>query len=203
MNRKTENKLSSLRKLKEEGKLIVLSGPSGCGKTTLCAHLLKRKPQLARSVSATTRLPRVDERRNADYIFMQEAQFKCAIKSNQLLEYAKVFGKHYGTPKKPVLEMLGKGKDVVLCIDVQGAMQIRKAFSRAILVFIIPPTFGDLKKRLTKRSSDTKEEIDKRLKVAHTELGYVSKYDYLVVNDKIARATKTLESIIEAEHRRI
>ena len=185
------------------GGFTTLIGPSGCGKTTLCASLLRRDKSLLRSVSATTRAPRKGERKNADYIYMTEQCFKSAVKKKEFLEHARVFGKHYGTPKKFAIDNLKKGKDVILCIDVQGAKQVKRAFKDAVLVFIVPPTFADLKKRLAKRSSDTEDEINKRLKIARTELQSVCKYNYLVTNDKVKQATDLLEAIILAERARV
>ena len=185
--------------LKKRGKLYVVSGPSGCGKTTLCAKLLKKGLGLTRSVSATTRIPRADERRNKDYIFTTKGLFQKDVKKKRFLEHAKVFDNYYGTPKKFVLETLKKNKDVLLNIDVQGAAQIKKNFKEAILIFILPPSLKVLYKRLQNRSTDTKEEVKKRLKTAEKELNAISMYDYIVLNDKLSTATKDIVAIIKAD----
>lgn len=185
--------------LKKRGKLYVVSGPSGCGKTTLCAKLLKKDLGLTRSVSATTRIPRADERRNKDYIFTTKGLFQKDVKKKRFLEHAKVFDNYYGTPKKFVLETLKKNKDVLLNIDVQGAAQIKKNFKEAILIFILPPSLKVLCKRLQNRSTDTKEEVKKRLKIAEKELNAINMYDYIVLNDKLSTATKDIVAIIKAD----
>jgi guanylate kinase len=180
------------------GILFVISGPSGCGKTTLGKRLLSRISNLTNSVSATTRLPRKGEKKKIDYIYTTLKRFKQDIKKNRFLEYAKVFGNYYGTPKRFVLEKLNKGKDVLLSIDVQGASQIKKKFPKAVLIFIAPPTFSALKTRLLKRSSDSPQQIKKRLCVARRELKTMCAYDYVIINDKMAKATKELVAIVKA-----
>ena len=185
--------------LKKRGKLYVVSGPSGCGKTTLCAKLLKKELGLTRSVSVTTRIPRAGEKRNRDYIFNTKEFFLKDVKNKRFLEYAKVFGNYYGTPKKFVLEMLKKNKDILLNIDVQGAAQIKRNFKEAVLIFILPPSLKVLCKRLQTRSTDTKKEVEKRLEVAEKELNAVNVYDYIVLNDKLSAATKDIVAIIKAD----
>ena len=185
--------------LKKIGKLYVVSGPSGCGKTTLCAKLLKKELGLTRSVSVTTRIPRAGEKRNRDYIFNTKELFLKDVKNKRFLEYAKVFGNYYGTPKKFVLEMLKKNKDILLNIDVQGAAQIKRNFKEAVLIFILPPSLKVLYKRLQTRSTDTKKEVEKRLEAAEKELNAVNVYDYIVLNDKLSAATKDIVAIIKAD----
>lgn len=188
---------------KKKGTLFVISGPSGCGKTTLCRRLLKEKPDLISSISVTTRLPRKGERRNIDYIYITEKEFKKRLKKKGFLEYASVFGNHYGTPNRPVIDALEKGKDVLLNIDVQGAAQIKRTFKEAVFIFILPPAFGDLEERLLKRSSDTALQIKKRLKIAYLELRAIGRYDYAVVNDDMTEAAKRLVAIVTAERSRM
>ena len=185
--------------LKKRGKLYVVSGPSGCGKTTLCAKLLKKELGLTRSVSVTTRIPRAGEKRNRDYIFHTKEFFLNDVKKKRFLEHAKVFGNYYGTPKKFVLEMLKKNKDILFNIDVQGAAQIKRNFKEAVLIFILPPSLKVLYKRLQTRSTDTKKEVEKRLKIAEKELKAVNVYDYIVLNDKLSAATKDIVAIIKAD----
>jgi len=173
-----------------------MSGPSGCGKTTLCRRLLRRDPNLVCSISLTTRLPRRDEKRNRDYIYITKEEFRKEVKRRGLLEHARVFDNYYGTPRESVSNALNKGKDVILSIDVQGAAQIRRVFKEAILIFILPPTFDDLKKRLAKRSSDSDKQVAQRLRIAHKEIMLAATYDYVVVNDNMEKATGDLISII-------
>ncbi|NQT95448.1 MAG: guanylate kinase [Candidatus Omnitrophica bacterium] len=188
---------------KREGILFVVSGPSGCGKTTLCKNLISRRLGLVHSVSATTRAPRKNERANVDYIYMTEIEFAKAVEKKEFLECAKVFDNYYGTPKQFVLEKIKTGQDVILSIDVKGASQIKETFKAAVLVFIMPPTFKDLEKRLSKRASEDTTEIKKRLNIAHAELKSVNKYDYIVINDDIGKATDKLVAVIKTERSRI
>jgi len=188
---------------KEKGLVFVISGPSGCGKTTLCRMLLKENLGLLSSTSLTTRAPRRGERREIDYIYVAEDEFKKGLKDKKFLEYAKVFGKYYGTPKKPVIDAIKKGKDIILSIDAQGAAQIKRAIKEAVLIFILPPSFDDLKKRLLKRSSETASQIKRRLRVAHNELRAMDMYDYAVINDDMKEALNYLSAIILAERCRI
>lgn len=189
--------------MKKRGIIFVVSGPSGCGKTTLCRRLLRNEPGLVNSTSVTTRLPRKGERRDIDYVYITEDEFKTRLKNREFLEYASVFGSHYATPKRPVTDALKKGKDVLLSIDVQGAAQVKRIFKDAVLIFILPPAFSDLEKRLSKRSSDSSAQIKRRLKIAHDELRAINMYDYAVVNDNMREATRRLTVIVTAERNRI
>lgn len=179
--------------------LIVVSAPSGAGKSTLCNKLLKLYPEIKLSVSYTTRPPRLGEKEGRDYFFISEEEFRKKIEKDEFLEWAIVHGYRYGTGKRFVQENLGKNKDVLLEIDVQGAMKIRSIYLEAVLVFVFPPNFAILKKRLLARKKDNPKEMKKRLNQARKELGYIKKYDYLVINDKIEKAVERLETIINAE----
>ena len=183
----------------EEGLLIVVSGPSGCGKGTICNELLKRNNNVNISISATTRKPRVGEIDGQSYFFVSEEKFKEMIENNEFIEYAHVHSNFYGTPKKFVLDKLGKGEDVLLEIDVQGALQIKKIYPKGVYIFILPPSMDELKDRITKRGTETESDILKRLKTAYEELNYAKEYDYLVVNDELLDAVGKVESIITAE----
>jgi len=145
-----------------KGFLLVVSGPSGCGKGTICNKLLQRNKDLVFSVSATTRRPRNGEKEGINYFFIDDKRFKKMIGNNEFIEYAKVHKNYYGTPKNFVLNEINKGKIVILEIDVQGALQVKKAYSEAILVFLLPPSMSELKKRLTKRGTETEEDINIR-----------------------------------------
>jgi len=181
---------------KKKGTLFVISGPSGCGKTTLCEQLHRRRLGLVRSVSVTTRSPRKGEQKGRDYIYVTEEKFKEMIRAKAFLEYATVFDKHYGTPKKLVKDALNNKKDVILSIDIQGAIQVKRVLSNAVLIFIMTPSFDELKGRLKKRSSETTGQRRKRLKIAHHELQAMGAYDYLVINDKMKQAVDDLSAII-------
>ena len=192
--------------IKKKGILFIVSAPSGSGKTTLCNRLLDSVEGLSRSISMTTRSPRIGERDGMDYIFIEKEEFLKRKKKNEFLEWAKVFEEYYGTPKRYIRHLTTKGQDVLLSIDVQGAMKIKKLKMRAVYIFILPPSKAILKERLIGRSADSKREIAKRLKIAKKELSYFSRYDYVIVNSMLEPALESLRSIVIAErcraHRR-
>lgn len=181
------------------GLLIVLSGPSGAGKGTLCQALLADLPEVHYSISVTTRPPRPGESEGVNYYYVQKDVFETMLADGEFLEWAKVYDNYYGTPKKHVMSILERGEDIILEIDIQGAMQVRKNFPQGVFIFIIPPSINELKDRITKRGTDSAEVINKRLSCVHQELSYVSEYDYVVVNDTIQNAISKLKAIITAE----
>ena len=189
--------------MKKKGQLFIISAPSGSGKTTLCELLVKRIPRLARSVSLTTRLPRRGEKNGKDYIFVTEKKFREKIKRGSLLEWARNFGYYYGTPKDKVRKLLAGGKDVILAIDVKGAMKVRKLYLDSIFIFILPPSMEELKKRLKKRGANNGAEIRTRVEIAKKEISYLPMYNYSVINDSIKHAMAELGRIIKAERRKI
>ena len=189
--------------VKVRGVLLVLSGPSGAGKGTICQALLKSRPDMCYSVSATTRQPRNGEQDGVNYFFLTKERFEEMIRQDELLEYASVYGNYYGTPCQYVKDKLAQGCDVVLEIDPQGAMQIKKKFPEGVFVFIVPPSPTELSKRIHKRGTDSPEVIDRRLEAAAEELSYASKYDYLVVNDQVETATAKVSAIVTAEKNRV
>jgi guanylate kinase len=188
---------------KREGRLFVISAPSGSGKTTLCERLIKKVPGIIRSVSLTTRQPRKGEVNGRDYIFVTKEEFDRQKRVKGLLEWARNFGYYYGTPKAKVLKLLANGTDVVLAIDVKGAMKVKRLYSKGVFIFILPPSMAELKNRLRKRKTDDSLEISKRMRIAKRELLYLSKYTYAVVNDNLKEATEKLKAIIIAERCRI
>lgn len=191
-------------KKKRKGKIFVISAPSGSGKTTLCEQLLSLDPKgLLRSISATTRPPRAGERKGKDYFFISREAFESKRKKGAFLEWAKVLGNFYGTPREWVEKRLREGKDVILSIDVQGAMQVKKKCPATVLIFVLPPSFKSLKERLRKRSTESNKEISERLNLARQEVSYLPQYDYAVVNDTIKRATEKLKAIVVAERCKI
>lgn len=187
---------------KPQGLLLVVSGPSGAGKGTICSLLRKELPELSYSVSVTTREPREGEIEGKDYFFKTVAQVKDMIFRGELLEYAQVYGNYYGTPKPYVMDLLNKGKDVLLEIDIQGALQIKKVFPEGVFVFVVPPSLDELRARIYKRGTDAEEVIEKRLKAATGELSYASEYDYIIVNDVAEDATQRVLTLLEAERYR-
>jgi guanylate kinase len=188
---------------KPEGILLVLSGPSGAGKGTICKALLEKRPDMAYSISCTTRQPRVGEVDGKSYFFKTREEFEDMIAHDGFLEHAEVYGNYYGTPKAYVLDQLAQGKDIVLEIDPQGALQVKKNYPNGVFVFIVPPSLSELSKRIYNRGTDAVDVIKKRLSSATSELAYASKYDYLVVNDEVERATNKVSGIISTEHLRV
>lgn len=181
----------------ELGHLYVISGPSGVGKGTIINELLKDSSlNLTLSVSCTTRKPRPNEIEGVNYYFLTEDTFETLINEGNFLEYANVFGSYYGTPKDKVLEKLQNGVNVLLEIDVQGAMQVKKNYKDAILIFIMPPSEEELLNRLKGRATETPEQIERRILQAQSEMNYKDKYDFIVVNDKITDTVAEIKSIL-------
>lgn len=182
---------------------MVLSGPSGSGKGTVSQALINRRDDIVFSISATTRKPRVTEVDGENYFFLSEEQFKSMSENNEFLESAYVHCNYYGTPKQFVLDQIEKGEIVLLEIDVQGALQIKKTLKEAVFIFLLPPTMDELKNRIIKRGTETVEDINRRFENAFKELDFVGEYDFFVVNDKVENAVNDIEAIIAAERLRV
>jgi guanylate kinase len=188
-------------KLNERGLLVVISGPSGVGKGTVRKALFERENHnLEYSVSMTTRKPRHGEANGSDYFFVSKEYFEQKIEENKLLEYAEFVGNYYGTPIDYVEQRLNFGKEVVLEIEVQGAMQVREKMPDAVFVFIAPPSRQALRDRITKRATEPEEVINQRMEKAEREFNMAHKYDYIVVNDTVENAADRIMAIIRAEH---
>ncbi len=185
------------------GLLIVLSGPAGVGKDTLIEQWQLVAPNVRRLVTYTTRPQTADERHGLDYYFVTEEEFRALREENAFLEYAEVHGNWYGTPRREMEALRDAGRDVVLRIDVQGAMQVRAQFPEAILIFIAPPSIEELEQRLRRRARDDEESIQLRLMNAREEMEYIPRYDYLIINDDLNRALETLRCVIIAERHRV
>ncbi|MBE5730627.1 MAG: guanylate kinase [Clostridiales bacterium] len=185
------------------GLLIVIAGPSGAGKGTIYNSLLERLPNTIASISATTRKPRGVEQDGVHYFFKTVSEFESMIERDELLEYADVFGNYYGTPKKFVMDSIQSGKNVILEIDVVGAAQIKRKFPSCIMMFIMPPSFEVLEKRLRGRATDSEESIVRRLSEAKRELSTYEMFDYIVFNDDLQQAISQAEAIICAERNKI
>jgi guanylate kinase len=182
---------------------LVIAAPSGAGKTSLARALVETRPDLVFSLSATTRAPRSGERDGVDYRFVADAEFDALAESGELLEWAHVHGRRYGTLKSGVQAALAAGRTVVLDIDVQGAQQVQRALSEAVLVFVLPPSVSEMKRRLHTRGSESAEQLETRLRTARAELGTVNAFDYVVVNDDFEEALRTIEAIVAAERERV
>lgn len=194
----------SIIKTKSRGILIVVSGPSGAGKGTICSSIKERNENIWLSTSMTTRSPRGEEKNGVEYFFVSKEEFEQKIKDDGFLEYAVVHsGQYYGTPKDKIANMLNTGKDVLLEIDIQGAIEIQNKISDALFIFIMPPSMEILKERLMGRNTDSEEKILERFKTAYREINEVTKYNYVVVNDKIDLAISKVEAIIMAEKCRV
>ncbi len=188
----------------QEGLLIVLSGPSGVGKGTVCKQLRQKMASLTYSVSATTRAPRQGEVDGVNYFFKQREEFEKMIEQNEFLEWAKYVDNYYGTPHSFVKEQLRAGQDVILEIEVQGAMQVRERVGKdGIFIFLVPPNVEELKRRILERASETDESLMKRMQVMEREMKLIQHYDYCVVNDDLLLACDQIEAIINAEHCRV
>ncbi len=185
--------------MNKSGLLVVVSGPSGCGKGTVLKQLIENDEHVFYSVSATTRSPRVGEVDGVHYYFISKEQFEEKIASGGMLEYASYVGNYYGTPKQAVEEKCAAGYDVILEIEVQGAMQLREKCPDAVFVFIIPPSMEELEHRLVNRQTETQEVIQNRLNTARTELKFAPKYDYIVVNQTVEQAVSDIRAILQAE----
>ncbi|MCL0028254.1 guanylate kinase [Peptococcaceae bacterium] len=186
--------------MRKKGLLFVISGPSGVGKGTICKGLLRKDSlSLCLSISVTTRLPRSNEEHGKNYFFIDDKEFKSMIDKGELLEWAEVYGNYYGTPRKWVEKKLESGCDVLLEIDVQGALQVKSKIPESILIFILPPTINDLKERLKSRNTDSDEVISNRLKHVKDEIEKAVQYDYIVINDFIGKVLERVASIMIAE----
>lgn len=185
---------------REKGLLIVLSGPSAVGKGTVCAALRKENTEIQYSVSATTRQPRDGETEGVSYFYKTKAEFEEMKENNELLEWAEYVGNCYGTPRKFVEETIATGKDVILEIEVQGALQVKETFPEGVFIFLMPPSLKELRKRIENRGTETPELIDSRMSVAKEEIELMDKYDYVVENDEVHLAVERIKAIVTAEN---
>lgn len=185
--------------MKNKGMIIIVSAPSGAGKTSICDALIESDKNIVYSVSATTRNPRKGEKNGREYFFVNDIEFKKMVEKKMFVEWAKVHDHFYGTSKKVLEEAINKGKDILLDIDVQGAIKIKKQYKNALMIFITTPSLKILKERLIKRNKDSLDVIKTRIENAKKELTYLSRYDYLILNDKLDKSIEQAKSIICAE----
>ena len=184
--------------MSSRGRLFVISGPSGSGKTSLTNRLLEALPGLRFSVSYTTRPKRRGEEHGKQYFFVSSEEFEDMVDRNEFLEHAHVYGNHYGTSREFVESQLEEGLDVLLDIDVQGALIVRQATAEAVMIFVLPPSYAALRERLIRRGLDDAQVIELRLQLARKEIQYYRRYDYLVINDDLDRSLHELKSIVVA-----
>ena len=185
----------------EKGVLLIISGPSGSGKGTIVERLVDDLGYRV-SISATTRNPRPNEENGVHYFFKTKEEFEKMIEAGELLEHACFCDNYYGTPKEYVERQLGEGNNIILEIEVQGALQVKKKYNDAVLIFTMPPTIAELRRRLVNRGTEDMETIDKRIKRAEEELEYLPQYDYIVINDTVEQAVRDVDCIVKAEKMR-
>ncbi len=181
------------------GNLFVVAAPSGAGKSSLVKALLELDSHVHPSISHTTRAPRGQEKHGREYFFASEPEFDAMVQGNAFVEWARVHGNRYGTSKKAIEERIAQGSDVILEIDFQGALQIKKSFANAILVFILPPSWEELRSRLERRGEDSADVIEVRLKNAAIEMAQVSKFDFVIINELFERALFDLKAVVHAQ----
>lgn len=185
------------------GTLMVVSGPAGVGKGTVCKKFLKDNPEVKLSVSATTRSPRPGEKNGREYFFLSKEEFEEKIRTDNLLEYVTFVDNYYGTLKSAVEEKLAAGEDVLLEIEIEGAMNVKKKFPDSVLVFVVPPSFDELIDRLIGRGTESPEVVERRLNRAKEEFKCIENYDYVLLNDDIKDAAQRLKTILEAEKMKV
>lgn len=189
--------------MNEQGILVVISGFSGAGKGTLLKAMMKKYHNYALSISATTRSPREGEQNGKEYFFVSQESFEKMIEEEQLIEYAQYVNNYYGTPRQYVFQQMADGKDVILEIEIQGALKIKEQFPEALLLFVMPPNTDELKRRLVGRGTETEEVIDARLHRAEEEAAGIDSYDYILINDNLEQCVEDMHQLIQAQHNRV
>ncbi len=189
--------------MSDQGILAVVSGFSGAGKGTLMKALLEKHHNYALSISATTREPREGETDGREYFFVTKEAFEEMIQKGQLIEHAQYVNNYYGTPRQYVFQQMADGRDVILEIEIQGALKIKERFPEALLIFVMPPSADELKRRLVGRGTETMEVIDKRMRRAGQEAAGITSYDYILINDALDQCVEEMHQLIQAQHKRV
>ena len=189
--------------MNDQGILVVISGFSGAGKGTLIKAMLERHHNYALSISATTRKPREGEEDGREYFFVTRERFEQMIEEGQLIEYAQYVNNYYGTPRQYVFQQMADGKDMILEIEIQGALKIKERFPEALLLFVTPPSADELKRRLVGRGTETMDVIHQRLHRAADEAEGITSYDYILINDEIDACVEAMHQLIQAQHRKV
>lgn len=195
--------MSNIVKTSGKGNLIVISGPSGAGKDSIVEGLIKQNKNVSLSISATTRSPRGEEKDGINYFFLTRDEFEKKISDGEFLEYAEYNGNYYGTPKSGIIDKLNQGRDVILVIEIQGALKVKELIKEAIFIFILPPSMEELKRRLIARNTEDKEKILKRFQTAYKEINEITKYNYVVINDDLQDAVNKVDAILTSEKCRV
>nr|WP_314276994.1 guanylate kinase [uncultured Peptostreptococcus sp.] len=189
--------------MNKKGLLLVVSGPSGTGKGTICKDIVSKYEDINLSISATTRSPRVGEVEGRSYFFKTKEEFEAMVEKGEFLEYARIYDNYYGTPKKAIFDELDMGRDVILEIEMQGAMQIKKVYPEAVFIFVLPPSLQELKSRIIGRGTETEEEIEKRFNSAYDEIKLLGEYDYFIFNNIVEKSSEEILNILQVEKNKV
>lgn len=189
--------------INKKGLLLVVSGPSGTGKGTICKDIVAKHEDINLSISATTRNPRVGEVEGKSYFFKTKEEFEAMVDRGEFLEHAMIYDNYYGTPKKAIFDELNMGRDVILEIEMQGAMQIKEVYPQAVFIFVLPPSLQELKNRIVGRGTETEEQIEKRFNSAYDEIKLLGDYDYFIFNNIVEKSAEEILNILEVEKNKV
>lgn len=189
--------------INKKGLLLVVSGPSGTGKGTICKDIVAKHEDINLSISATTRNPRVGEVEGKSYFFKTKEEFEAMVDRGEFLEHAMIYDNYYGTPKKAIFDELDMGRDVILEIEMQGAMQIKEVYPQAVFIFVLPPSLQELRNRIVGRGTETEEQIEKRFNSAYDEIKLLGDYDYFIFNNIVEKSSEEILNILEVEKNKV
>ena len=189
--------------INKKGLLLVVSGPSGTGKGTICKDIVSKHEDINLSISGTTRKPRVGEVEGKSYFFKTKEEFEAMVDRGEFLEYAMIYDNYYGTPKKAIFDELDMGRDVILEIEMQGAMQIKEVYPQAVFIFVLPPSLQELRNRIVGRGTETDEQIEKRFNSAYDEIKLLGDYDYFIFNNIVEKSSEEILNILEVEKNKV